>query len=84
MRKFSLNGNYGLSVVTKTTWQAATCGDWIPTGTPIPADGKLSYSASIDRYKEIVATSSSWKGSCRLLRLYLDDGTHPEVRVHFK
>ena len=82
--KFSINGDYGLNVVTQTTWQAATCGDWIPTGPATPADGKLSYSASTDRYKEIVTSSSSWKGSCRLLRLDLEDGTHPEVRVHFK
>jgi len=82
--KFSLDGDHGLGVVTRSTWQPATCGDWIPTGPASPADGRLSYSASTDRYREIVATSSSWRGSCRLLRLYLDDGTQPEVRVHFK
>jgi hypothetical protein len=82
--KFSLDGDHGLGVVTKTTWQAATCGDWIPTGAANPVDGKLTYSASVDRYKEVVATSTSWRGSCRFLRLYLDDGTTPEVRVHFK
>jgi Tol biopolymer transport system component len=82
--KFSLDGDHGLGVVTKTTWQPATCGDWIPTGPASPVDGRLSYSASTDRYREIVASSSSWRGSCRLLRFDLDDGTHPEVRVHFK
>jgi Tol biopolymer transport system component len=82
--KFSLDGDHGPGVVTKTTWQAATCGDWIPTGAAGPVDGKLSYSASTDRYREIVASSSGWRGSCRLLRFYLDDGTQPEVRVHFK
>jgi Tol biopolymer transport system component len=82
--KFSLDGDHGLGVVAKTTWQAATCGDWTPTGPIDPADGKLSYSGSTDRYKEIVASNSSWKGSCRVLRLDLNDGTHPEVRVHFK
>jgi Tol biopolymer transport system component len=82
--KFSLNGNHGLGVVTQTTWQPATCGDWIPTGPASPADGRLSYIPSTDRYREIVASIASWKGSCRLLRLYLDDGTQPVVRVHFK
>jgi hypothetical protein len=82
--KFSLDGDHALGVVTKTTWQAATCGDWIPTGPATPVDGKLTYSASTDRYKEIVPSSSSWRGSCKLLRLYLDDETQPEVRVHFK
>jgi WD40-like Beta Propeller Repeat len=82
--KFSLNGDHGLNVVTKATWQAATCGDWVPTAPANPVDGKLSYSASVDRYKEVVASSSSWRGTCQLLRFYLDDGTQPEVRVHFK
>jgi Tol biopolymer transport system component len=82
--KFSLNGDHGLSVVTKATWQAATCGDWVPTAPATAVEGKLTYSASVDRYKEVVASNSSWKGTCRLLRFYLDDGTTPEVRVHFK
>ncbi len=82
--KFSLNGDHGLKVVTQTTWRPATCGDWIPTGPAGPADARLSYIPSTDRYREIVASSSSWKGSCRLLRFNLEDGTHPEVRVHFK
>jgi dipeptidyl aminopeptidase/acylaminoacyl peptidase len=82
--KFSLDGDHGLGVVTQTTWQAATCGDWIPTGPATRADGRLSYIPSTDRYREIVSSSASWKGSCRLLRLDLNDGTHPEVRVHFR
>jgi len=82
--KFSLDGDHGLGVVTRATWQPATCGDWISTGPASPADGRLTYSASTDRYRETVASSSSWRGSCRLLRLDLDDGTQPEVRVHFK
>jgi hypothetical protein len=82
--KFSLNGDHGLNVVTKATWQSATCGDWVTTAPANPVDGKLTYSASVDRYKEVVASSSSWRGSCRLLRFYLDDGTTPEVRVNFK
>jgi TolB protein len=82
--KFSLNGDHGLNVITQATWQPATCGDWVPTGPASRAEGRLSYIPSIDRYRETVASTSSWKGSCRLLRLYLEDGTHPEIRVHFK
>jgi len=82
--KFSLGGDRGLGVVTGTGWQTATCGDWTPTSGSLGADAKLSYKASTDRYQEIVATSSSWKGTCRILQLDLADGTHPQVRVSFK
>ena len=82
--KFSLEGDHGSNVVTGTSWRAATCGDWTPTGAVVSSDGKLSYKASSDRYQDIVPTSSSWKGSCRILQFDLADGTHPQVRVTFK
>jgi Tol biopolymer transport system component len=82
--KFSLDGDQGLNVVTGASWRTATCGDWTPTSEPTSTDGKLSYKASTDRYQEIVPTSSSWKGTCRILRLDLADGTHPQVRISFK
>ena len=84
MLRFSLDGDHGLNVVTGTTWQAATCGDWTPTGSRISTDSKLTYKPSTDRYQDIVATSSSWKGTCRILQLDLSDGTHPQIRVTFK
>lgn len=82
--KFSLHGDHGLNVVTKTSWQTATCGDWIPTSGSLSADAKLSYKTSTDKYQEVAATNSSWKGTCRILQLDLADGTHPQVRVSFK
>jgi hypothetical protein len=82
--KFSLNGDKGLNIASGATWQTASCADWTPTSSATPADIKLSYTASTDRYKELVATSSSWKGTCRILRLDLADGTHHDVRVSFK
>ena len=82
--KFSLGGDRGLGAVTGVGWQSATCGDWTPTNGSLGADAKLSYKASTDRYQELVATSSSWKGACRILQLDLADGTHPQVRVSFK
>ena len=82
--KFSLTGNQGLSVISKRTWQPASCADWTPAGTAVPADGKLSYSSSTDRYRDIVTTSSSWKGTCRVLRLDFADSTAQEVHVRFK
>ncbi|MFL5944110.1 MAG: PxKF domain-containing protein [Gaiellaceae bacterium] len=82
--KFSLVGDHGPNVVIGTTWQTAACGDWTPSGPRSSADAKLSFKAASDRYHEIVATSSTWKGSCRILQLDLADGTHPQVRVTFK
>ncbi len=82
--KFSLDGDQGLNIVTGTTWQTATCRDWTPTGPRVGTDGKLSYKPSSDRYQDIVATSSTWKATCRILQLDLADGTHPQVRVTFK
>jgi hypothetical protein len=82
--KFSLHGDQGPNVITGRTWQPASCGNWIPAGTRTPTDGRLTYMSSIDRYTDKVPTSSTWKGTCRLLRLDFADGTHPEVRVHFK
>ena len=82
--KFTLHGNQGPNVIMGRTWQQASCGDWTPTGARTPTDGRLTYTPSIDRYKDIVPTSSSFKGSCGLLRLDFADGTLPEVRVNFK
>jgi hypothetical protein len=82
--KFSLSGNQGLNVISKRTWQPASCADWTPTGAAVVADGKLSYSSPTDRYKDSVSTSSSWKGTCRILRIALADSTSQEVHVRFK
>jgi Tol biopolymer transport system component len=81
--KFSLGGDQGLGVVAGTTWQAASCSDWSSVGAPAPGQGKLSYNGSSDRYTDLVATGSSWKGSCLIVDLELADGTHHSVRVRF-
>jgi hypothetical protein len=82
--KFSLTGDQGLSVISKTTWQPASCTDWTPIAAATSADAKLSYSSPTDRYRNLVTTSSSWKGTCRILRLGLADSTSHEVHVRFK
>jgi len=82
--KFSLTGDQGLNVLSKTTWQPASCTDWTPTAAATSADAKLSYSSPTDRYRNLVTTSSSWKGTCRILRLGLADSTSHEVHVRFK
>jgi Tol biopolymer transport system component len=81
--KFSLSGNQGLAAVTRTTSQPASCIDWSALGAATATQTKLSYSASLDRYLDVVATDASWKGSCRTLDLELADGTHHAVHVHF-
>jgi len=81
--KFSLRGNQGLGVVTRTTWQPVSCADWTALGDSTAGQGKLSYGAASDRYLDVVATDSNWKGSCRTLDLELADGTHHAVHVRF-
>jgi hypothetical protein len=82
--KFSLSGDQGLNVISKRTWQPASCADWTPSGAAVSTDGKLSYSAPSDRYRDLVSTSSSWKGTCRTLRLDFADSTYREIHIHFK
>jgi len=81
--KFSLRGNQGPGAVTRTTWQAAACTDWSALGASTAAQAKLSYSASSDRYLDVVGTDPSWKGTCRIVDLELADGTHHAVHVRF-
>ena len=81
--KFSLSGNQGLGVVTQTTWQPSSCTDWSALGLPTAAQARLSYGSSTDRYVDLVATDSSWKGSCRTVDVWLTDGTRHSVHVHF-
>jgi hypothetical protein len=81
--KFSLGGDRGPGVVTGTTWQAASCSDWSGIGAVTTGQGKLSYNGSNDRYTNLVATASSWKGSCRIVDVELADHTHHTVRVRF-
>jgi hypothetical protein len=80
--KFSLRGDQGLGAVAQATWQQASCTDWSALGDPSPAQGKLTYSSSSDRYIDLVSTDPSWKATCRTLDLVLADGTHHAVRVH--
>ena len=81
--KFSLRGDHGVAVVSSATWRPASCSDWTDTAPAEPGDGRLSYSASTDRYRLLVATERSWRNSCRTLELELADGTRHAVRVRF-
>ena len=81
--KFSLSGDQGLGVVTRASWQPASCADWSAQGAAAAGRVTLSYSASSDRYLALADTDSRWKKSCRTLDLELADGTHHTVHVHF-
>jgi hypothetical protein len=81
--KFSLQGNRSIDVVSQITWQTTTCTDWSPLGTASAGQGKLTYSASSDRYTELVTTDPTSRGSCRSLDLRLTDGTHHTVNIRF-
>jgi hypothetical protein len=82
--KFSLQGNHGTGVVARVTSQPVACADWSSLGAAAVGQGTLDYSASTDRYTELVATDAKWKGTCRAFDVQLDDGTHHSVNVRFK
>jgi WD40-like Beta Propeller Repeat len=81
--KFSLRGDRGLGAVRRTTSQPVSCTSWTSLGDAATAQAKLSYSASSDRYLDVVGTDPGWKGACRTIDVELADGTHHPVRVHF-
>jgi hypothetical protein len=81
--KFSLRGDQGLGAVARTTWQPVSCTGWTALGNATAAQGKVSYSASSDRYLDVVGTDPKWKGTCRTVDVELADGTHHAVHVHF-
>src|SRR5207247_2129089 len=81
--KFSLSGDQGLGVVTRATWQPASCADWSAQGAAAAGRVTLSYSASSDRYLALADTDSRWKKTCRTLELELADGTRHAVHVRF-
>ncbi len=81
--KFSVQGDFGLSVVSQTTWMLASCSDWSSTAAATTGQGKLSYNPLTGRYTDLVATDPTWKGSCRIADLRLADGSDHTVHVHF-
>ena len=81
--RFSLGGNRGTTVVTVVTWQQVSCSDGTPTGQTTTGTGSLGYAASADRYLESAPTDKSWKGTCRLVTIQLDDTTTHQALVRF-
>ena len=81
--KFSLKGDAGSAVVAQVTSSPASCLDWSSLGSASTAQGRLAYTAAVDRYTELVATDPAWKNTCRLVDLALSDGTRHLVKVRF-
>ena len=68
--KFSLHGDRGLDVISRTAWHPCGSRDDATT-----ASGTLTYNANLDRYTYAWTTSKSWAGTCTEFLLTLRDGT---------
>jgi hypothetical protein len=83
---FSLAGNWGSSIFATGHPQSrqVDCVTLAAAGvaTPTTAWQPLVYDAATDRYKYAWDTSAVWAGTCRELRLGLNDGTPARV-AHF-
>jgi dipeptidyl aminopeptidase/acylaminoacyl peptidase len=76
---FSLHGDQGLGVLAAGSPTRVPCGG----GGASPADGALTYQATLGRYAFQATTSKSWVGTCRDLVLTLRDGTVHRARFQF-
>lgn len=76
---FSLDGISDPSVVRAI--DSASCGSG--TFTPVAMNGPLRYDASSDRFMFVWKTDKAWAGSCRTLRVSLNDGTTHSLSFTF-
>jgi hypothetical protein len=81
--KFSLHGDFGLGVVARAETQPVTCDTGVATGAAATAGGTLSYNAGPERYAFQLVTDSTWRNTCRAVRLTLSDGTEHQASVRF-
>jgi len=86
---FSLGGNrsYSGAVVSTMLTQVVTCD---PTVTPytvttssLVGTAGVTYDSATARYTLTWKTDAAWKGSCRLVRITLNDGTMHSLRFKF-
>ncbi|MEA2676428.1 MAG: X-Pro dipeptidyl-peptidase [Chloroflexota bacterium] len=78
---FSLNGNFGLGVVSSVLARQVNCSSGKVMGSFGALSGSLGYSAATGRYTYSWQTLRSSKGTCREVVLTLDDGTSHTTRV---
>jgi hypothetical protein len=87
--KFSLNGNFGLSILTSgyplsgpVACSATEVGD-IVDETVNAGGSSLTYDSLTDQYIYVWKTQKSWAGSCRILVVRLSDGTDKIAKFEF-
>lgn len=85
--KFSLSGNKGLNILSMAFSQQVSCVGGVATTieeTVAAGGSSLSYDATLDQYIYVWKTDKSWKGTCRLLIVKLNDGTTHVANFQFK
>lgn len=88
--KFSLSGYQGFGIFAagypasgKIACDAHEPGSEIEE-TATPGGSTLSYNPTYDQYSYVWKTDKSWKGSCRMLVVRLNDGTNHFAKFRFK
>ncbi|WP_170833101.1 PxKF domain-containing protein [Microbulbifer marinus] len=88
--KFGLAGNHGMDILPGGSAMSAavSCSadlvNELEEETFTSGSSQLQYDAATDSYQYNWKTDKAWRGSCRLLRLSLDDGTVHEAMFAFK
>lgn len=88
--KFSLGGDHGLDIFapgyplsSSIACDASEPGVVIE-GTATAGNSTLSYDPATDQYTYVWKTEKSWKGTCRLLVVKLNDGTEHMAKFRFR
>jgi hypothetical protein len=88
--KFSLGGDQGLAIFTAgyPASTAIACDASEPgvviEETVTAGSSSLSYNAISDQYSYVWKTDKSWKGTCRMLIVGLNDGTQHFAKFRFR
>jgi hypothetical protein len=86
--RFSLDGDHGLGILDRTPSSAAVgCdaqGEHNELDTAAAGSSGLSYDADSDTYNYVWKTSKNWAGTCRVVRVHLDDGTTHRAWFKFR
>ncbi len=88
--KFSLSGNKGLNILAAGSPSSVqvNCASDDPVApveeTETAGSSSLNYDASSDQYKYVWKTENSWKNTCRILSVSLNDGSVHTAKFTFK
>jgi hypothetical protein len=88
--KFSLSGNKGLDIFAAGSPSSVqvNCESGDPVApveeTESAGSSSLSYDAASDQYKYVWKTENSWKNTCRILSVNLNDGSVHTAKFTFK